>query len=328
MKKIAAVVLICAVVLCLSGCQSSDYKAAVSAMDSGNYAEALTTLESLGDYKDAGELAQECRYALAAMDFDAGDYENAQAAFLALGDYKDSVDQAKACAYHLAVEVFEAGRYEEALKSFKGLDGYEDSADYVIRAENAILSEKLVGQWGSEDVDITSQVLAGWDYQSPELAEAAREEEFQISLSLILNLDNTGGFRLNLAISDMEGMMESLVGVFRKYLVKALDAALQEEGMSIQDLYTELGTEDIDEICVQLYGVNTQELLNNSGIQEGLETTFSMLNLQGDYEIKDGKVLLSDEEVEYDPDSDTLTLLADESFRNMTGKDSVEFHRQ
>ena len=42
MKKRIAILLVLALVLALSGCKSLDYKQAVTAMDAGNYQEALT----------------------------------------------------------------------------------------------------------------------------------------------------------------------------------------------------------------------------------------------------------------------------------------------
>ena len=36
-----------------SGCNSSDYKEAVALMEQGNYKEAITLFEGLGDYKDS-----------------------------------------------------------------------------------------------------------------------------------------------------------------------------------------------------------------------------------------------------------------------------------
>ena len=77
-------------VLCLCGCDSSDYKKAVSLMESGDYAEAEQIFSELGDYENSAEMLTECRYAQALELFEQGEYKQAYPMFRELGDYKDS----------------------------------------------------------------------------------------------------------------------------------------------------------------------------------------------------------------------------------------------
>ena len=72
MKKWTAIVLAAVLVFSLTGCKSSDYKKAVSDLNAGNHAAALSAFQALGDYKDSRELAKKCEYALAVADFDKG----------------------------------------------------------------------------------------------------------------------------------------------------------------------------------------------------------------------------------------------------------------
>lgn len=54
MKKVVSLVLVALMMLFVfSGCNSSDYKEAVALMEQGNYKEAITLFEGLGDYKDS-----------------------------------------------------------------------------------------------------------------------------------------------------------------------------------------------------------------------------------------------------------------------------------
>lgn len=56
MKRILALLLTVCMAVSLCGCSSSDYKKAVSLLDAGEYADAITLLEELGDYEDSAEL--------------------------------------------------------------------------------------------------------------------------------------------------------------------------------------------------------------------------------------------------------------------------------
>lgn len=68
---------VCAVVFCavaMTGCKGSDYKEAIALMDSGNYEEAASAFEALGDYKDSKDMAKDCAWK-AAIDY-FGDSKN------------------------------------------------------------------------------------------------------------------------------------------------------------------------------------------------------------------------------------------------------------
>ena len=82
MKKIVAVILSLAIIGTLAGCDSSDYKKAVSLYESGNYLEAMERFEALGDYENSRDLLNQCRYDYAKMLFENGDYVNAREQFL------------------------------------------------------------------------------------------------------------------------------------------------------------------------------------------------------------------------------------------------------
>lgn len=82
MKKIVGVILSLAIIGTLAGCDSSDYKKAVSLYESGNYLEAMERFEALGDYENSRDLLNQCRYDYAKMLFENGDYVNAREQFL------------------------------------------------------------------------------------------------------------------------------------------------------------------------------------------------------------------------------------------------------
>lgn len=57
MRKILAMLLICILVFMLTGCDSSDYKKAMSMYENGEYKEAAEIFAKLGDYEDSAEMA-------------------------------------------------------------------------------------------------------------------------------------------------------------------------------------------------------------------------------------------------------------------------------
>lgn len=70
------------------------YQAALTALESGQYAEASRLFNELGDYKDSQTLLQESDYQLAVAALNTGAWEEASRLFNELGDYKDSLELA------------------------------------------------------------------------------------------------------------------------------------------------------------------------------------------------------------------------------------------
>ena len=78
---------------------------------------------------------------------EAGQYEEAITAFEALGDYKDNAEQIAACEasiheqnYNEAVALMEAEQYEEAIPMFEALGNYKDSAKNLATCKISFLA--------------------------------------------------------------------------------------------------------------------------------------------------------------------------------------------
>ncbi|MDO5378167.1 MAG: SH3 domain-containing protein, partial [Clostridia bacterium] len=118
----------------------------------GEYEEAISAFETLGDYKDsaawiakAAEAILSERYDTATIQFQAGNYEAAQQGYETLGDYLDSeqkAEQAKAALwqqkYDSAMTLYQAGRYEAAKQALEALGGYSDSEEKIRLCEEAM----------------------------------------------------------------------------------------------------------------------------------------------------------------------------------------------
>lgn len=138
MKKLTAVVLTLCFFITLFGCGSSSkaYSKAKAMMAEGDYISAETAFKTLGTYKDAAELAKECRYSIALALKEGGEYAEAADDMLSLGDYKDAAAQAQECRYLDAAALMAQNRLEEAEAVFAGLTGYKDAAEKSAECAN------------------------------------------------------------------------------------------------------------------------------------------------------------------------------------------------
>lgn len=140
MKKNIALVLVAAMLLVtLTGCNSSDYKAAAELYAGGSYIEAAQMFEALGDYKDSADQARICRYAYAKELFEAGEFTQAAQAFAELGDYQDSAAMVKECDYRNAEALLSAGSYEQAIAAYEALGDYKDSDAKLLAAKQELM---------------------------------------------------------------------------------------------------------------------------------------------------------------------------------------------
>jgi hypothetical protein len=170
-KSILAIVIVLVIGVCLTGCKSNDYEAAVSLYDSGDYAAAMSAFAELGDYKDSAERAAEAKqaddYKAAAALYDNGDYPAAASAFAELGDYKDSADR--------AAEIKNAGNAEFS-EWFSGVTAKRDitgsginlslqTTDYSGKNMTSVNSPAILAIDGTEKTDagfsLTREAIIG-----------------------------------------------------------------------------------------------------------------------------------------------------------------------
>ena len=116
------------------------YDIAKEAMEAGELQDALDAFEALGDYGDAAEQATRCRYLMARQAMDAGEYDEAIALYEACGAYQDAEDGAMQARYARAAAWFDAQEYDAAAKAFAELGSYEDAKQRVTASEDAWLS--------------------------------------------------------------------------------------------------------------------------------------------------------------------------------------------
>lgn len=74
---------------------SIQYNSAVQKMDEGDYEEAISMFEGLGEYKESQKKIQEATYAWAEEKASSGDRNGAKELFESLGDYKDAPERVR-----------------------------------------------------------------------------------------------------------------------------------------------------------------------------------------------------------------------------------------
>ena len=159
MKKWIVCILMLAMLLSLTGCDSKDYKQANMFFDAGYYDKAMEMYTLLGNYKDSEEKLQQCQYQMALQLQDSGEYDRAAAIFQQIQDVADSAQRAKECNYQIAMDCFRSTDFEKAMELFMQLGDYKDSAQQLAACQSHLLESMLQGTWkdGSfEDSGIVS----------------------------------------------------------------------------------------------------------------------------------------------------------------------------
>lgn len=142
MKKVICVICMLAICLALTGCDSSQYKKAMSLYEGGDYERAGEIFEELGDYENSSEMAQTCKYTHAAKLLENKDFDTAKEIFEQLGNYADSKNFCKECDYRKAEDAFASGDYETAISVYELNPTYLDSEMKITAAKQKLMYEK------------------------------------------------------------------------------------------------------------------------------------------------------------------------------------------
>lgn len=84
------ILILAVLILMLQGRKRSGYKKALSMYEEGNYSEAQDVFQSLKNYKDSAQMAQQCNYHMAMGCMMEEEYRKAREFFLEAGDYADT----------------------------------------------------------------------------------------------------------------------------------------------------------------------------------------------------------------------------------------------
>lgn len=132
-KRASVLVLLCALLFSLTGCDRLDYRKAVGLYNNRSYDAAAEIFYALGDYKDSAALHMDSQYWAALELAEAGDYSRALPRFLKLAGYENAADWAAECKYQLAIAAFSSGDFDTAKADFLENPDYRQSREYLRR---------------------------------------------------------------------------------------------------------------------------------------------------------------------------------------------------
>lgn len=145
MRKLFALILSLVMLGMLTGCDSSDYKKAVSLYESGEYTQAAEMYKALGDYEDSADMVKACNYQIALELTGAEKYQEALIVFLSLGDYEDCAEQSVFCTCKVAEAYAEDGKLTEAISLLKDYYSYSQAQEmFFVFFANEITDTYLV----------------------------------------------------------------------------------------------------------------------------------------------------------------------------------------
>lgn len=130
-KKTLCLLLLCTLLLSLSGCNSLDYREAIGLYNDHRFDEAAAIFQELADYEDSANLLRRSRYLAAADRMAAGDYQDALDRFQTMTGYEDVDARILECQYQLAIRLFDAGDYAGAEAAFRSIHPYRQSQAYL-----------------------------------------------------------------------------------------------------------------------------------------------------------------------------------------------------
>ncbi len=118
------------------------YARAEGLLEKGEYQEAISAFEQLGNYKDAPQRAVEAekeeRYAKGIELIESGQFEEAEQIYESLGEYRDAANQKIEAKYLLACSFKESEQYDKAIAAFTELEEYKDSLAQIDLCRGAL----------------------------------------------------------------------------------------------------------------------------------------------------------------------------------------------
>ena len=262
---------------------------------------------SASDYKAAGALYQ------------AGDYKAAAGKYAALGDYKDSAELAVKSVYDFAVETFQADKYAESIELFLQVEDYQDSEDYITRAREAIVRQSVLGEWKC-DLDVSAEYAESFSDGFSLTNDSDPSEYFDFSGAsvrylLTLNEDDTYILDVDKAAYDesLKVIGEKLKSGMVKMIEDEVMAEAEAAGFTMDDLLAELGVESITDLINMVFqsefGMDLDGFIEFVMSTGGAEEEYADYPKTGSFTVSGTTVTLTEDEVtaEYNAIQELLT---------------------
>jgi len=154
------------------------YELGLGLLNNGDYAQALSLLEPITWYRDCASLITDCHYNLALTALEDGQYADALAVFESLDGYEDSAARIAECHYGIANDLLESGAFYDALAIFKTLEGVKNCSSQITLCREGLLGDKL---WNRMKNAAVGETFAFGTYeQDNDIANGGEPIEWQV----------------------------------------------------------------------------------------------------------------------------------------------------
>ena len=133
LSKFLALILVCTLLVSLTGCDKLDYRKAIELYNRRDYDAAAEAFAQLDGYEDSGNMITRSNYWAAIDLMEAGKFTEALPRFIKLGNFEDSALRVTECKYQIALQEFEAANYVEAQRFFEEVADYKQTQEYLRR---------------------------------------------------------------------------------------------------------------------------------------------------------------------------------------------------
>lgn len=298
MKKTLCMILAVALVLSFAGCAAGDYKKAAVAYEAGDFEQARSMFEALGDYRNSADLLTDCDYQLAKALYDSSDFAAAAPALEALGDYKDS-------------------------------------AELLLAAKDELLKQVLVGNWLSAEIDATDLFMSGLSGSMAADVDIMSYIDLPpFKLQYTLEFTDKGTIVESVDDEVFEQTVDALTEKFSEgmtaYMEDAMKAEAEANGLTYEDLLAYYDVTTTEEFLAATLGMSMDEYVD---LILG-ETLSAMTEMEenGTYTVENGEISLhtgSDTEIgTYDFEKEELTLTGEGAPKEQQDMYPIVFTKQ
>ena len=192
-------------------------------------------------------------------------------------------------------------------------------------AENE-LSDLIKGLTDALNSSDEKDILGTWSKEismEDEIFDELDDEDIRnyfdfsgITLTLLLTFDEEGECTFGVDPDSIEAMVPKLLTALKSGFTKYIAAVAEEYGMSADELLEAMEYDSVEEFTEDVFDVDEFSELMEDLYEESTS----------DYEFKNGKLYIDDDDVDYEISGSSLTLTID-GFEDIFGTDRVTFKK-
>lgn len=239
--------------------------------------------------------------------------------------------------YKKAQQAYSDGDYVLAMETYKTLGDYKDSQARYQEAQDALWKQMVPGDWRLDaQLDISDTFTEGiekainsGDETTKLFAQAMAGKDIRCILAANFHFTESGTYSVDFELLNADEFSNTLMAVLREALKSYLKELVKSEGLTLEDFYTTVGTDDWDKILDTIFGEDLDDLVAELNVDKLLKESIAKESLTGQYQIKDGIIFCDGEDSQfvYNPDTDTITVTPGSDLQELLGKDTATLER-